>query len=93
VTVLDSLEVGEFKTRRVAELLAKLGLEAASVLVVISEPDPFVERSARNLPNVSVVRQGGLNVYDVLRHQRLLLTQEAVNAVQERLAVAAKETA
>ena len=50
-------------------------------------------QTARNLPGVSVVRAEGLNVYDVLRHAKLLLTREAVAKVQERLAVAGREAA
>jgi len=46
--------------------------------------------SARNLPNVSVVRAEGLNVYDVLRHQRLLLTKAAVARLETRLVPLAK---
>jgi large subunit ribosomal protein L4 len=63
------------------------------VLIVSHQPDAFLERSARNLPGVSVVRAEGLNVYDVLRHAKLLLTREAVAKVQGRLAVAGREEA
>ena len=56
------------------------------VLIVIAEKDEFVERSARNIPGVAVLRAAGLNVYDVLRHRNLLLTKEAVGAIETRLA-------
>jgi large subunit ribosomal protein L4 len=91
ITVLDALELAEFKTRRVVELLDSLGLGGQSVLIVLSEPSAMVEVSARNIPNVSVVRAGGLNVYDVLRHSKLLLTKAAVEAVEARLGDGEKE--
>ncbi|MBW2273320.1 MAG: 50S ribosomal protein L4 [Deltaproteobacteria bacterium] len=85
ITVVDALELAEFKTRRVMELLDGLGLAGESVLIVISEPSATIEASARNIPKVSVLRAAGLNVYDVLRHSKLLFTKAAVEAVEVRL--------
>jgi large subunit ribosomal protein L4 len=85
ITVVDDFAVGEFKTRRVAEALDALGLAGESVLIAIPEADDKLEISARNLPRVSVIRVGGLNVYDVLRHARLVLTRAAVEALEQRL--------
>jgi large subunit ribosomal protein L4 len=85
ITVVDELAIPEFKTRRVAAALEALGLAGQRVLIVIDGRDDNLEVSARNLPNVSVVRVEGLNVYDVLRHARLLLTRAAVDALEARL--------
>jgi large subunit ribosomal protein L4 len=85
VAVVDSLDLGEFKTRRLLEALDGLGIGSDSVLIVIEAPDPHVERSARNLPRVGVVRAEGLNVYDVLRHDKLLVTRGALEAIHVRL--------
>lgn len=85
VTVVDSLALDEFKTRVVAGFLDALGLAGESVLLVIAGPDPKLEVSARNLPRVSCIRVAGLNVYDVLRHAKLVLTQDAVAALEARL--------
>jgi large subunit ribosomal protein L4 len=93
LVVVEELGLTEFKTQRVLEILGALGLADASVLIVSHQPDVHLERSARNLPGVSVVRAEGLNVYDVLRHAKLLFTREAVAKVQERLAVAGREAA
>ena len=49
------------------------------------DADEKLECSARNLPNTSVLRVAGLNVYDVLRHEKLLLTKPAVAAIEARL--------
>ena len=85
ITVVDEWALGEFKTKRVAEILGALGLGGESVLIVIAEPDEKLEVSARNLPRVGVIRVEGLNVYDVLRHNRLVLTRAAVEALELRL--------
>ncbi len=85
VTVVEALQLDGFKTRRVAEILKGLGVGGEGVLIVIHEADPFMERSARNLRGVSVVRAAGLNVYDVLRHPKLVATKAAVAAIEQRL--------
>jgi large subunit ribosomal protein L4 len=91
VRVVDAFELDTIKTKRVVEILRTLGLGSASVLVVLAEPNATVERSARNLPRVSVIRAEGLNVHDVLRHSHLLLTRAALERVQERLSGAVAE--
>lgn len=88
ITVVEALPIDEFKTRRVREMLGALDLGESSVLIVIDEADPKLERSARNLPNVGVIRVAGLNVYDVLRHDKLLVTRPAVDAIEARLGAA-----
>lgn len=85
VTVVDAFGLEEYRTRRVARALEALGVADRSVLIVIGEEDPFLETSARNLPRVGVVRAEGLNVYDVLRHEHLVVTRDAVDRLQARL--------
>jgi large subunit ribosomal protein L4 len=85
ITVVDELAVDEFKTKRVAEILTALGLAGQSVLIAIAEADEKLEISARNLDRVGVIRVEGLNVYDVLRHAKLVLTRAAVEALDARL--------
>jgi large subunit ribosomal protein L4 len=91
ITVLESFDLAEFKTQRVAETLQKIGIEGGGVLIVIDSQDIHLERSARNLPHVHVLRVAGLNVFDVLRHSRLVLTKAAVDAIEARLGDAAAE--
>jgi large subunit ribosomal protein L4 len=84
LTIVDRIELAEAKTKRVVELLAALGL-SGSVLIVSKDENAGLERAARNLKSVKVLRSAGLNVYDVLRHQNLVITQDAVQALAERL--------
>jgi large subunit ribosomal protein L4 len=83
--VVEALELDQVKTKRMVEILKALGLGEASVLIVLAEPNAAVERAARNLPRVGVIRAEGLNVHDVLLHSHLLLTRAALERVQERL--------
>jgi large subunit ribosomal protein L4 len=89
LTVVEDLEVEGYKTKRIVEILSSLGLDPHSTLIVIDDPNPTVEASARNLPGVSVIRSEGVNVYDLLRHKDVLITKAAVEKLQTRLADAA----
>jgi len=85
LTVVEELQVEDYKTKRIAEILSSLGLAEGSTLIVIEGPDPMIEASARNLPGVSVIRCEGVNVYDLLRHKNVLMTRAAVEKIQARL--------
>jgi large subunit ribosomal protein L4 len=85
LVVAQGLALDAYKTKRVVEMLDGLGLAEHSVLIVIAEASPHFEVSARNLPRVSVIRVAGLNVYDVLRHQKLRIDRAAIDALRARL--------
>ena len=82
--VVDKLELEAAKTKIMVQALAEL--KVTSALIVIAQPDATVERSARNLPKVKVLRVEGLNVYDLLRYDHLILTEGALKLLEERLA-------
>jgi large subunit ribosomal protein L4 len=92
ITVVDSIAVDGYKTRRMAEILRSLSLGDTSVLIVIDAKDEQVQRSARNLPDVTVMLVEGLNVHDVLRHRKLLVTKPALAAIESRLARPSEES-
>jgi len=84
--IVDELAPSEPKTRRLVELLRGLGFDGkSSVLIATQGADEAVERAARNLPWVTVLRAVGLNTYDVLRHDKLLVTRAALDVIHERL--------
>ena len=83
VHVVDSLDLPEAKTRRVVELLGRIGVDDA--LLVTAERQVDLERAARNLPRVNVLSAMGLNVRDVLARKHLVLTASAMEALRERL--------
>ncbi len=93
VTVVESLEIDGYSTKRVIEVLKGLGLDGEKVLIVTREASPTLERSARNLHRVAVLRAEGLNVYDVLRHDKLVMTRSGLEAVEKRLGPAQEGSA
>ncbi len=82
-TVFQSLALPAIKTRQVTELLARF--EMKKVLVVTAGGDDNFERSARNIPGVTVLPVEGVNVYDVLKHDHLAVTVDAAAALAQRL--------
>ncbi|MBC7083861.1 MAG: 50S ribosomal protein L4 [Firmicutes bacterium] len=85
IVVLESLTLPAPKTKDMAAVLKKLDADRKA-LVVTREPDRNVELSARNLPGVKTLVPSGLNVYDILDHEKLVFTRDAVEAVGEVLA-------
>lgn len=84
IIVVDKFELEEAKTKLMVRALAELKVESA--VIVISQPNAAIERSARNLAKIKVLRVEGLNVYDLMRYDHLILTQEALQRLEERLA-------
>ena len=82
--ILDSAAVNEVKTAALAKRLGKLG--DGNVLIVDGVFDEKFALSARNLPRVSLLPVDGLNVYDVLRRDTLVVTKSGIKAIEERLA-------
>ena len=83
IRVVDSIPLAEIKTRLLAEQLRELGTEDA--LIVTKERDTRLELAGRNLPKVKVLAVAGLNVRDVLAREHLVLLQDALEAIVERL--------
>ena len=81
--VIKDFEINEMKTKKVKELLDRFGVE--KVVLVTAESDSTLERSARNIPYVKVLRQEGLNVYDVIRHDDVFIQESAVELLEKRL--------
>jgi len=82
--LLDDFPMEGFKTRQVLEALKKFKIEDA--LIVTDEKRQFLERSARNIPKIQILRYDSLNVYDILNHNYLILLSPAVQGIQGVLA-------
>ncbi len=82
LVVLADLTLEQPKTKLLAKALRQLGL-TGSTLIVAGEGRSDVDRAARNLAGVRVVRPEGLNVYDVLRHAAVVIPQRELVRVQE----------
>lgn len=85
--VVDSLDLGEVpKTKKAIEVLKNLGIYPQKVLVVLPQKEEVIYKSFRNLPYVRVLPVEGLNVYDILWADKLLMTAQALDKIYERLA-------
>lgn len=81
--VMRDFGMSEIKTKAFAEVLGRF--DSDNALVVIAGQDQVLELSSRNLPRVKVLRAEGLNVYDILKHDRLVLLEPAVGLIEEAL--------
>ena len=81
--VVDTVAIKDPKTAALREQLGKIGVTHALVIAG-TEVDNNFKLAARNIPNVDVLPNAGLNVYDVLRRRTLVLTKDAVAAIQAR---------
>ncbi len=84
LAILDHARLDEPKTSVLAEKLARLGWGSA-LIVDAAEVDTNLSRAAANLPGIDVLPHQGLNVYDILRRDTLVLTKAAVERIEERL--------
>jgi len=84
IVVLDSTDLAKAKTKELATRLKKLGWTSA-LIIDGAEVNENFGRAARNLPNIDVLPQQGINVYDILRRDLLVLTKDAVSHLEERL--------
>jgi large subunit ribosomal protein L4 len=82
--VIDQLKLDRIRTKDFVDLLDRF--ELGKTLVVLPEPDEIIEKSARNIPNVKVLRSEGLNVYDLLNYHAVILSRECVSRIEEALA-------
>ncbi|MEM7007594.1 MAG: 50S ribosomal protein L4 [Thermodesulfobacteriota bacterium] len=80
---LNEFSLPEIKTKQVSEFIDKFELKSA--LIVISGENENLIKSARNIKNIKVINVDGLNVYDILKFENLIITQESLAKAQEVL--------
>jgi large subunit ribosomal protein L4 len=78
--VLDDFPLEGFKTRQVIEVLKRFQVKDA--LIITDGKNSFLERSARNLPGIEVLRYESLNVYDIINHEHLILLRPSVSKIE-----------
>jgi large subunit ribosomal protein L4 len=81
--VIDDVKLAEPKTKVLAERFGRLGLANALIISGAQVEENFA-RAARNIPNVDVLPVQGINVYDILRRDTLVLSKAAVDALEAR---------
>ncbi|ABA87961.1 ribosomal protein L4 [Syntrophotalea carbinolica DSM 2380] len=83
VAVLNDFQLEKIGTKAVVEVLNRF--ELSNVLVVVGEDNRNLELSARNLPHVKVLKAEGVNVYDLMNHRNLVVTEGAVEQLEGAL--------
>ena len=81
LVVVDSLTLAEAKTKEMQKVLTNL--KAVKPLVVLAADDKNVYLSARNIEDVQTATVNTINVYDVMRHQTVVVTKDAVASIEE----------
>ena len=84
IVVVDRLEMEGPKTKDVAAALEALGVDG-SVLLLLSERNETVEKSARNLPNVKILNANYLNIRDLLSQDKILMTMDSLEVIERIL--------
>jgi large subunit ribosomal protein L4 len=82
VMVLDKLGFENIKTKQMVNVLNNLKIDS-SVLIVIADKNDSVEKSARNIPGVKTAFVNTINVFDILKYNKLILTKDALSKVEE----------
>ncbi len=81
IVVLDKLELNEIKTKNMVEVLNAIKVNKG--LVMLAEKNLNVQASTRNIENVKTTLVNTINVYDLLKYETLVLTQDAVKKIEE----------
>lgn len=84
IAVVDKLTIDNPKTKEAAAMLKKLGLPEKT-LIILAERDANLELAVRNLPGADVIQVEGINAFDLLAHEKIVCTKDALKKIEERL--------
>ena len=79
--ILDTLNFEAPKTKNIVEMLK--ALEANKALIITAESNEVVYKSARNIQGISIIPANNINVYDLLKYEKLIITKDAVSKIEE----------
>lgn len=82
LVLLDKFEVAAIKTKAFATIMKKLPVKG-SVLLVLAAKDPNIEKSARNIQDVTTILGNSLNVIDVMNHKYLVMPQQSIDVIEK----------
>ncbi|WP_234123267.1 50S ribosomal protein L4 [Clostridium hydrogenum] len=81
IVVLEDLKFETPKTKEAVKLLN--AFQAKKALIVVAESDANVYKSIRNIPGAEVVPANNINVYDILKYEKFIITKDAVSKIEE----------
>ncbi len=84
LVVVDGFNLDNHKTKTFASIARAFGWDKKT-LIIETEPESNLILSSRNIPGVTVASGVNVNIYDVLNHEQIVFTKEAINALQEKL--------
>lgn len=82
IIVLNEIAFAQPKTKEMIRVLDNLKVKGKAAVVTADSGD-FVEQSARNIPGIKPLYADGINVYDLLNHEKLIITKDAVSRIEE----------
>ena len=82
IVVVDEINFSEIKTKNMVNVLNNLKLET-NALIVLGDKNENVVRSAKNIPNVKTAYVNTINVYDILKYNKFIVTKEAAAKIEE----------
>ena len=83
IIILKEFPLEEIKTRKFKEVIDRFGLKKA--LFVLDKSNPVLEKSSRNLSDIKMIKSGGINVYDLLDHEYIVLLEPTVRMIEGAL--------
>jgi large subunit ribosomal protein L4 len=85
LVVVDELSLKEAKTKAMAAALDKVGVAGRNATIIVASQNESAAKASRNLPKVLALTPTAANVYDLLRHDFVVMTKEGVKAIEERV--------
>ena len=82
LVVVDNIATAEYKTKNIVNMLAALGADKKA-LIVLPAVDEKVIKSASNIPGVKTAIPGTINVYDILKYEKLIVDEAAIKVIEE----------
>lgn len=80
IFVVDNFELEEIKTKKIKDLLGSIGINKA---LLVDKENEKLYKSSRNIKNVKFIKDDGLNVYDILKYDNLVISSESLMKIQE----------
>jgi large subunit ribosomal protein L4 len=81
--IVDRFDLAQIKTKDFVRVVE--ALKAFNALIITVEQNPNLELSSRNVPGIKIMRLEGLNVYDILKYEKLVLLEGAIKGIEGRL--------
>lgn len=80
IFVVENFELEEIKTKKIKDLLGSIGIDKA---LLVDKENEKLYKSSRNIKNVKFIKDDGLNVYDILKYDNLVISSESLMKIQE----------